>query len=461
MNDLLLTYYGDDFTGSTDAMESLSKAGARNVLFTRPPSSATLSHYQDLQAIGVAGGTRFLPPDAMEEELCNAFSAFRELQPRHIHYKVCSTFDSSPKIGSIGCAIEVGQRVIGSRYVPLLVGAPALGRYCAFGNLFAATGIGCEGEVFRLDRHPTASRHPTTPMSESDLRVHLGKQTNVSVALFDLLKLDLPAEQRVSELNQLVDSGAEVVLFDVLYNHQLSRIGSLIDHDTNDMQTQFSVGSSSIELALGAHWAESGILTPNESWAVPEQVTQVLVVSGSCSPITQSQIDRAEKNGFVEVALDTPSIAACEGSPESIAQPTSKVIELLKSGKNVVVHTSKGNNDPRISATMDVLAKWGTDGSADGSLSARALGVALGRLVRTVLEATTIRRICIAGGDTASFVAQAMGIEAIKMICPLAPGAPLCSVKAPNSPADGLQVSFKGGQVGKESFFGSLLKGSV
>ena len=38
MTPLLLTFYGDDFTGSTDAMEALSVNGVPAVLFLAPPS---------------------------------------------------------------------------------------------------------------------------------------------------------------------------------------------------------------------------------------------------------------------------------------------------------------------------------------------------------------------------------------------------------------------------------------
>ena len=37
-NELLLTFYGDDFTGSTDAMESRARAGVRTILFLEPPA---------------------------------------------------------------------------------------------------------------------------------------------------------------------------------------------------------------------------------------------------------------------------------------------------------------------------------------------------------------------------------------------------------------------------------------
>ena len=53
----------------------------------------------------------------------------------------------------------------GAPFVPLVVGAPVLGRFCVFGNLFAR--FGREPGPYRLDRHPSMSRHPTTPADES------------------------------------------------------------------------------------------------------------------------------------------------------------------------------------------------------------------------------------------------------------------------------------------------------
>ena len=62
MSKLLLTFYGDDFTGSTDALEQLTLAGIRTALFIIPPTPAQLKKFPGLQAIGVAGKTRSLAP---------------------------------------------------------------------------------------------------------------------------------------------------------------------------------------------------------------------------------------------------------------------------------------------------------------------------------------------------------------------------------------------------------------
>ena len=87
LSKLLLAFYGDDFTGSTDALEQLTLAGIRTALFIEPPSAAQLKKFPGLQAVGVAGMTRSLAPDsdgartrAGVEEIESARRAARSLQ---------------------------------------------------------------------------------------------------------------------------------------------------------------------------------------------------------------------------------------------------------------------------------------------------------------------------------------------------------------------------------------------
>ena len=42
---LLLAYYGDDFTGSTDAMEAMTAAGIPTILFLDSPTPEALARY--------------------------------------------------------------------------------------------------------------------------------------------------------------------------------------------------------------------------------------------------------------------------------------------------------------------------------------------------------------------------------------------------------------------------------
>ena len=51
----LISYYGDDFTGSTDVMEALASNGVETVLFLKKPDDAFLARFADARAFGLAG----------------------------------------------------------------------------------------------------------------------------------------------------------------------------------------------------------------------------------------------------------------------------------------------------------------------------------------------------------------------------------------------------------------------
>ncbi|WP_207535168.1 four-carbon acid sugar kinase family protein [Desertivirga arenae] len=446
---ILLAYYGDDFTGSTDALEFLCRAGAKTMLFIEPPSKEKLQQFEGLQAIGIAGMTRSMAPDVMDRTLKPAFEALKELNPVHVHYKVCSTFDSAPHLGSIGKAIDTGAAIFVSNYVPLLVAAPALGRHCVFGNLFAKMGIGSDGAIHRLDRHPSMSRHPVTPATESDLRLHLSKQTDKKSGLIDILQIEEGFEENKTRIGKLLKEGNEVILFDALYQHQMAAIGRLIQDSSHPDKPLFSVGSSGIEMALGAYWKEESTLKPQTSLGQITDRGPILVISGSCSPVSSRQISFALQNGFKEIALDTEGLVKQGILEVEFETYVNNAVKYLQGGNDVIIHTSLGNDDPRVVKTGEML-KGEEFAHIDTAL---IYGTALGQLARTIAERSSLERIIVAGGDTSSYAARAMGIEAVEMIAPLAPGAPLCKAYAPGSSINGKEVNFKGGQVGKEDYY--------
>lgn len=458
-NQLLLAYYGDDFTGSTDALEFLNRYGIKTVLFLEPPTAEQLNNYKGLQAIGIAGFTRSMPPGDMEAILLPAFNILKSLGAPHVHYKVCSTFDSSATTGSIGRAIDVGWKVFNKPFIPLLVAAPALGRYCLFGNLFAKLGIGSQGQVYRLDRHPSMSRHPVTPADESDLRVHLSKQTNKKTGLLDVLKLNQSFEQAQLELQHIIEDGNEVVLIDGMDEAHLTRAGQLIDNYASADNPLFSVGASGIEMALGNYWKNQQKLAGEVDWPDVDAVESILVISGSCSPVTSKQINTAIDNDFASIAIDTVTLASCNNIKELIEQYINEASACIKQGKSVIIHTSLGADDVRINDTQQVLAEKGLNKQAILSYTAQLYGNTLGLIANGILMKTPVRRMVIAGGDTSSFAARALEIEAVEMIAPLWPGAPLCKVRALGKPAHNLEVNIKGGQVGDDNYFLTVLKG--
>lgn len=449
---LLLSFYGDDLTGSCDAMEALALGGARTALFLEPPARELLREgFPDLQAVGVAGVSRIMTPAQMDETLPDLFTRMERLDADVFHYKVCSTFDSSPKVGSIGRAIDIGQRVFNSRFTPLLVGAPALKRYCLFGNLFATVG----DQTFRLDRHPTMNRHPVTPMLESDLRLHLSRQTEKRISLLDILDLTGSPAEVDRNLSRVLESRPQIVLFDTLDDARLEEAGRLIWSQRGDA-TLFVAGSSGVEYALVAHWQTAGVLSGRIDLShAATGARQIIVISGSCSPVTRCQIEWAVENGFGGIELNAARLANDDLCAAERAEVKRKALDVLASGRSVVLFSALGPDDPKIEATVrDVRAA-----GCDPQIARERLAEQQGIILRELLEATGLRRAAIAGGDTSSHAARQLGIYALELLTPIAPGSPLCRASSSHSRFDGLEIALKGGQGGKADYFGRILTG--
>jgi uncharacterized protein YgbK (DUF1537 family) len=425
---LLLTYYGDDFSGSTDVAEALTLNGLPTVLFLQDPSREQMERFAGYRAVGIAGVSRSQSPQWMAQHLPPIFERLKALGAPLCHYKVCSTFDSSPETGNIGKAIELGQQVFGSSYVPLVVGAPILKRYQLFGNLFATV----DGETYRLDRHPTMKRHPVTPMHEADLRLHLARQTPKQVALVDILALRSSNE---SHLDAALAKGPEIVLYDVLDEDSLIQVGKLIWTRRPSKHT-FVAGSSGLEYALVAYWRSTGQLPVLVPHAEPGEVDRIIVVSGSCSPATESQLRYAMEKGYAGLRLDACKLAG--GDEAETRRAIEAALRRLAEGRSVALYSALGPEDPEL-----------VRGEGDFQ---RRLGSRIGEILRDILQRSGLRRAVVAGGDTSGQAGRQLGIYALTVVKPMAPGSPLCRAWA-DGPFDGLDIVFKGGQVGSENFF--------
>lgn len=431
MTDLLYAFYGDDFTGSTDVLEQLAEGGVPAILFLRQPDTAMLARFPDVRAIGLAGDARSRSPDWMDACLPGAFAALGESGARIVHYKTCSTFDSSPTVGSIGRALDIGRATLGG-IVPILIGAPHLGRYLIFGNLFAVAG----GTVHRIDRHPTMARHPVTPMDEADMRRHLARQTDARI---DLATIDrIQAGDAETLFLQAVADGADAMLFDGMDEASLAAVGRvLLAHQGATFR--FAVGSSGVTRAMISGWQAAGIVPPPAPLPRAGSVDRLLVMSGSCSPVTATQIATARADGFAMVQADVAALVS--GSAAEEERLVEAAAGSLGENGRVVVYSAEGP------LAQDVPA------------AGAAIGAALGRVSRDVVRRTGIGRMLFAGGDTSSHGVAQMGLEAIAWAAPLERGAPLVRAYAAEPELDGLELVLKGGQMGAPDFFETVRRG--
>jgi uncharacterized protein YgbK (DUF1537 family) len=386
---------------------------------------------------------------------------------------VCSTFDSSPRTGSIGVAINVLRRSFPNPLVTIIGGQPDLRRYCVFGNLFAAAGAA--PTLYRIDRHPTMSRHPVTPMDEADLRLHLQAQGLQQVALVDCTTYVRPLRERVAVLDAQLAQHPDAVLFDALETAHLPLIGELIAPHAQ-RSPMLIVGASSVAQALAGTSLALALKTepktklqtklrtelnaklgielntqpetepalerrPVNRRDVPRVPTgaqgPVFILAGSLSPLTAQQI--AHANAFEKIEL-APEQLCGDATPAYLEEILKPITAALHAGRHVLAFTrrvgepqSTGRDDPR------------------------TLALACGQLLRRVLETTQLHRVAVAGGDTSSYAMQQLDAWGLSYLSSVCPGVALTRLHSDRPYLDGLEIVLKGGQMGGVDLFERLL----
>jgi uncharacterized protein YgbK (DUF1537 family) len=411
-----VAFYGDDFTGSVDALLQFARRGWSGRLFVGLPDDATLveaaaSH----DVVGVAGVARSLPTAQLDGELTPVLRRLAALKPHLVQYKACSTADSSPEVGSLGRVIELGRQLVSDRPVPLLFAQPDFGRYTAFGHHFAAE----SGVVHRLDRQPTMSTHPSTPMTESDLAVHIGRQTSLTVGSLPLTAYESPAV--IAERLQGSDPAA--VVLDALDDAHLNAIGSAILRIEAPV---FAIGSGGLSQAVAVAAPRPAVRLATRTGARGP----VLAVSGSRSPQTRRQADRAAAAGWLVRPLAAGDAAGDnEGGDDD-------VLDALRAGRSVVLTSDDADlAQASPAATLDTIAS--------------AAAATVGRALR----AGVTRRVIVCGGDSSSRVTTLLGVHSLSIAANPWSNVVLLRAHGADPSVDGAELLLKGGQVGDDDLF--------
>lgn len=105
----------------------------------------------------------------------------------------------------------------------------------------------------------------------------------------------------------------------------------------------------------------------------------------------------------------------------------------------------------------NVGAQFETEGAR------HAIGRALGDIQGALIERAGLRRAVIAGGDTSSHALRQLGVYALttRLPLPTTPGSPLCLAHSDDKAFDGLEIAFKGGQVGGDDYFEKIRSGTA
>ena len=445
----LVAWYGDDFTGSAAVAEALTFSGLEAVLFFDLPTQAQLAQFPTARGIGIAGAARAKSPGWMDRHLPTVFEALAKLGAPVSQYKICSTLDSAPHLGSIGRAMDLAAPCFPDTPWPIVVAAPAIRRYQAFGNLFADYG----GRNYRLDRHPVMQRHPATPMTEGDVARHIALQTDMPLGLVDLVAMKSGTTGEA--LKAAVAEGAKAVTVDVVDDATLAEAGRLIWELSP--QPCFTVGSQGVEYALVAYWQAAGLLSAPRKRYHASEVDRMAIVSGSCSATTAEQIAWASARGSQTIRIDARRAIAAADWEAEIERATAAALDVLSAGSDPIVLTATGPDDPAIAAFRAALA---TAGAEEEAVNAR-IGDGLGRILDRLVRRGRLQRAVIAGGDTSSHAAAALSVFALTALAPTVPGAALFKAHSEDPALETLELALKGGQMGAPDYFGQIKQGGA
>ncbi len=393
-----IVFIGDDFTGASDSLASYARRGLRTRLVTGHTAPRN-----GLDVLGIATDLRSLGPAQANAALHELWPMIEAEDPEVIHFKVCSTFDSAPQVGSIGAVAGEIRRLFQPETFAVIGGQPSLGRYCAFGSLFAR---GPDGLVHRIDRHPVMARHPVTPMTEADLGRHLAAQA-----------LDLPVRITAPDLADPTDVAARLgqgpALLDVMSMRDQARIRDALDRLTG---RKLIVGASSVAEILGGELVDPP--------AVPAASRQggTLIFAGSRSSVTAAQVAAANRLDHVTLS---PDILSDLGAAARIAQSFGPEADLI--------------------THLDPNADYGRDPAT--------LADACAAFVQDFVALRPVRALGLAGGDTSSRIVARLGFDALEFHRDLRQGACVCHGRHPDHRFDGLPIMLKGGQMGAIDLF--------
>jgi uncharacterized protein YgbK (DUF1537 family) len=390
---LLLGAIADDFTGATDLASMLTRGGMRTILkLDRPQKGEPLP---DAEAVVVALKSRTAP---VAEAVADSLASWRWVAQggaRQCYFKYCSTFDSTPR-GNIGPVAEALMAETGAAQTIYCPAFPENGRTIYQGKLF----------VFdRLLSESGMRDHPLTPMSDADLCRVLAAQLTPG-AKTGLVPLGVVAQGAAAiraRLDALAAEGFAHAVVDALTNDHLAALGQAA------AGMKLVTAGSGLGLALPANFAAAGLLAGGAADALPRIGGPVLLLSGSCSCATNTQLARWQADGGATLRLDP--LAVAEGR-QSIAAALDWLARQTTPALIAATQPPGG-----VKAAQERLGQAGAAALVEQTLAAIAIAA----------RASGARRFVVAGGETSGAVARALNAGRLAVGPSIAPGVPWCA----------------------------------
>ncbi|MBK5928681.1 3-oxo-tetronate kinase [Rhodobaculum claviforme] len=400
---MLLGCIGDDFTGSSDLGNTLTRAGMACVQYVGVPDAPAAP---GVEAGIVALKSRSIPAAQAVEQSLAALAWLRAQGAQQILFKICSTFDSTDA-GNIGPVAEALADALGAHPVIVCPAFPATGRTVYQGHLFVGD---------RLLSESGMEAHPLTPMRDPDLRRVLARQAAGAVGHLPL------GTVRGDLAGALAAPGPRLRVADAVEDADLVTLGRAA------AGCRLLVGGSGIALGLPGNFA--GLRGAAAAWR-PARGPAV-ALSGSCSRATLAQVAYHAARHPSRAILPEAAVAGMDVdalADWAMAQAAGGAVPLIHS-----------------SAPPDAVAAAQALFGAD-TVAAAVEGV-FAALARA-LVARGVARLITAGGETSGTVVTGLGLHALEIGPEIDPGVPM--IRADSGAGD-LVLALKSGNFGAEDF---------
>lgn len=412
---ILLGCIADDFTGATDLANTLTRRGMATVVLLGVPREDL--PVPDADAVVIALKSRSIPAaDAVEQSLA-ALAWLTRAGAQRYYFKYCSTFDSTDD-GNIGPVADALLAALGESFTVACPAFPANRRTVYQGHLFV-------GEV--LLSESSMRHHPLTPMTDPLLTRVLQRQTPGRVGLIAYETVERGSAAIEAAMKRLRVEGFRYAVVDALTDAHLIAIGEAC------ADLKLLTGGSGLALGLPDHFRRAGLLRRLAAGALPRVEGSALVLSGSCSAATRRQVAHM-KRGHEWYEFDP--LALLEHGDAAVRRALSWAEPRLGERPLLIYSTA----DPvGVEKAQSVLGR-----ERAGSMIEQAMGK-----IAKALAARGVRRIVVAGGETAGAVVTALGIEGLRVGEEVDPGV-AWTVSLGDPP---LALALKSGNFGSDDFF--------
>ncbi len=413
---MLLGAIADDFTGATDLCSMLVRGGMRTVQLIGVPSDTAVP--LDADAVVVALKSRTAPVREAVQQSLAALAWLRRAGCRQFFFKYCSTFDSTDE-GNIGPVADALIHALGCGFALANPAFPTNARTVYQGHLFVGGALLNESGM---------EHHPLTPMTDANLVRVLGRQTDGTVGLVPYATVERGAGAIRDAMTALKEQGRRYAIVDAVNDAHLLAIGEAA------AEHALITGGSGVAMGLPANFRRAGLLpAQGDAGALPHVEGHAAAIAGSCSRATLAQLGNAR--GQLPLwqldVLGTPDADKLAAAALDWARG--------KLGDTPIVIAASAPPD----AVAAVQAKLGRD--AAGAL----IESALAQIAAAIVDAG-VRRLVVAGGETAGAVVQRLGVSSLRIGTEIDPGVPWTYAEGSGAP---MLLALKSGNFGAPDFF--------